>query len=240
MSLTFTACIKGTECVLTRNANIHGFTSLEELTILFLWKEIVYWIKYWIFFLYMLPHSLTCYCTIFLAGKHSNIGPVPLEVIPSFYRNFLNFSWDLWILNHSSLWRAVFISEIWLPKASSCLCPRAPRILHISGWWMMSFEICACERCCSWKLLWKYWPFTLDGSSHCWESGEGAAIGMPHAGLSSATRGTMECPTLAGGAALSFPTSCHLPERWGNFMKNSVSSPPHLLEEVLSVSTTKF
>lgn len=39
MSLTFTVCIKETECILTRNANIHGFASLEELTILFLYKE---------------------------------------------------------------------------------------------------------------------------------------------------------------------------------------------------------
>lgn len=176
----------------------------------------------------MLLHFLTCCCTRFLAVKHSRIGSVPLKVTPSYYRNFLNFSWDWWISN-----KIFFVTSSFHfrdPNAKSVFLAVHKGSWHLTNQWLVGDGH---WNTCLWKVL--YLKSAMKIVTFYFRQQQSLLRLRWSDSHWDATSRTEQChPRDRGVSPLglwcSFPRNCHLPERWGNFMNNSVRSPPPLLE----------
>lgn len=86
MLQTFTLCIKETEYVPTGNTCISGLPSLVQLTNLFHYRPSTEFSSF-------ISYHISLYATAvaenakFLTVQHTRVGPVPLKIIHSYYRN---------------------------------------------------------------------------------------------------------------------------------------------------------
>lgn len=95
----------------------------------------------------MLPHFLTCHCTIFPAGKHSNIGSVPLKVIPS----FTEISWTS--VEIDGYWTPLLCEGQFSFQSSNCqnyLLVCAEGSWHLMSQWLVEDVL---WNMCLWKVL---------------------------------------------------------------------------------------